>query len=54
MIFIKRMLQVGLPRELRKKIAIELFQHFIGVDETVIAEELYTTTEQLKIMVPQV
>jgi peptidoglycan/xylan/chitin deacetylase (PgdA/CDA1 family) len=49
-IYIKRMLQVGLPEHLRTVIGRRLFQSVQGIDEAVLAEELYLTVPQLKVM----
>lgn len=50
-IFFKRMLQVGLPAALRKIIIDRLLEKCVGVDETVLASELYMNEEQIKCMV---
>ena len=39
--FIKRMLQTELPAEIRKKIVHELFDKYVGVEESVFSKELY-------------
>jgi peptidoglycan/xylan/chitin deacetylase (PgdA/CDA1 family) len=49
--YIKKMLQMALPEALRGRIANELFQQFVGVSEQALAEELYMTKEQLRLMV---
>jgi len=49
-IFIKRLLQVELKEELRKKIVDTLFGLFVGVDENSFSRELYMNTDQLKCM----
>jgi peptidoglycan/xylan/chitin deacetylase (PgdA/CDA1 family) len=49
-IYIKRMLQVALPRELRNQLARQLFAQVVSVDEAAFAQELYVTVEQLRVM----
>ena len=49
-IYIKRMLQVGLPEELRADITRLLFARHVSIDETAFARELYATEEQLRVM----
>ncbi|NCU32167.1 MAG: polysaccharide deacetylase, partial [Candidatus Moranbacteria bacterium] len=49
-IFIKRILQKGLPLDARRRIIDVLFQRFVSVDEKDFAERLYVSVEQLKIM----
>ena len=49
-IFIKRMLQTELPRQLRGIIIDELFQKYIKDDQKIIANELYMNINQLKFM----
>ncbi len=48
--FIKRMLQVALPEDLRNKITSELFARFIGISEENFARELYLNYDQMKCM----
>ncbi len=50
MIYIKRMLQTGLPEALRNRIAQQLFAHFVGIDEATFAGELYMDEKQAKLM----
>lgn len=50
-IFVKRLLQVELPSELRLKITTQLFEKVIGLDQSVFAKELYMSKEQMKCMV---
>ena len=50
-IFIKRLLQVALPEELRKKMTSELFEKAVGMDESMFSRELYMTVDQIKCMV---
>ena len=49
-IFIKRMLQKGLPDRAREVIADELLRRHVGVDQSVLARELYMDLPQLKCM----
>lgn len=49
-IYIKRMLQVVLPEDLRNVIARKLFAQFVSVDEVAFAAELYCTPAQLRVM----
>jgi hypothetical protein len=49
-IYIKRMLQVALPRELRNRLARQVFAQVVSVDEAAFAQELYATVEQLRVM----
>lgn len=46
-IFIKRMLQKGLDKEIRTKITDELFQKFVGQPEDEFSKKLYLSTEQI-------
>lgn len=50
-IFVKRLLQVALPEELRKMITNELFEKSVGMDESMFSRELYMTLDQIKCMV---
>ena len=49
-IYIKRLLQVGLPYELRQKLVAELFCNYVTKDEKDFSNNLYLNMEQLKIM----
>lgn len=49
-IFIKRLLQVELPLEVRKIITDALFQKIVGIDESIFSRELYMNVEQIKCM----
>ena len=49
-VFIKRMLQHKLPEDLRRELADELFAHYVSVDPTAFANELYMSADQLKLM----
>src|SRR3989339_231219 len=46
--FIKRILQKGLPEELRKIITKELFVKYVTTDESTFSKELYMSLEHLK------
>jgi peptidoglycan/xylan/chitin deacetylase (PgdA/CDA1 family) len=50
-IFIKRVLQHGLPEVMRNELAQTLFDRFVGVDPATFAGELYMTPEQLRTMI---
>ena len=49
-IYVKRMLQRGLPTEHRRDLASQLFSRYVSSDETAFAEELYCTPSQLSLM----
>jgi peptidoglycan/xylan/chitin deacetylase (PgdA/CDA1 family) len=49
-VFIKKVLQMALPEELRTKIADKLFVEFVTSDERAFASELYMSVEQLRHM----
>ncbi|WP_045050019.1 polysaccharide deacetylase family protein [Chromobacterium violaceum] len=49
-IYVKRMLQVALPEDLRNIIARKLFSKYVSIDEATFAAELYCTPAQLKVM----
>lgn len=49
-IFIKRVLQKGLPFALRNALASQLFSEFVSVDETAFAEELYLSFDECRVM----
>ena len=50
-IFVKRLLQVTLPEDLRKKVTSELFEKAVGMDEAMFSRELYMSIDQIKCMV---
>lgn len=50
-IFVKRLLQVALPEELRKEMTSELFQRIIGIEESAFSRELYMSKAQIRCMV---
>ena len=47
-IYIKRMLQVALPAQLRARITDELFARYVSRDESTFARDLYMNEEQIK------
>lgn len=49
-IYVKRMLQVGLPEALRNRIAKELFNQFVARDEDEFSAELYCSEQHLREM----
>jgi peptidoglycan/xylan/chitin deacetylase (PgdA/CDA1 family) len=49
-IYVKRMLQVGLPERLRNRIVDALFRKFVSSDERAFADELYLSESDLKEM----
>ena len=49
-IFFKRMLQTVLPERLRRLITDKLYKQFVGVDEAVLARELYCDAAQFALM----
>ena len=49
-IFVKRMLQTVLPECIRNTISSQLFDKYVGIDETVFAKELYMNIDQIKCM----
>ncbi len=50
-IFVKRLLQVELKEELRKKITDDIFVKVVGIDESSFSRELYMSVDQIKCMV---
>ncbi len=49
-IFVKRILQMALPEELRNLISSNMFAKYVGVSEEVMAHELYLNYDQMKEM----
>lgn len=49
-VFVKRILQKGLPKEFRTKLINILFEKYINVREDVLFEELYLSLDQIKLM----
>lgn len=50
-VFVKRLLQVVLPEDLRRKMASELFEKAVAMDESMFSRELYMSIDQIKCMV---
>jgi peptidoglycan/xylan/chitin deacetylase (PgdA/CDA1 family) len=50
-VFIKRMLQHGLPEDLRNDLTRSLFERFVSADPAGFAAELYMTADQLRTMI---
>lgn len=50
-IFIKRILQHGLPEDLRRELSDLLFAEFVSVDQTAFAHEIYMSEDQLRTMI---
>lgn len=50
-VFVKRLLQVELEEELRRKITNDVFQKVVGMDEGMFSRELYMSMDQIKCMV---
>ena len=48
--YVKRMLQSALPQELRVDLTDRLFRRYVTADEHAFAEEMYMSTEQLRLM----
>lgn len=49
-LFVKDLLQRGLPEAPRARLVNEIFQRFVTDDETAFAEELYLTVDQIQVM----
>ena len=49
-VYLKRLLQRELPESLRGQIVDDLFDQFVGVEESVLAEELYMTLDQVRML----
>jgi peptidoglycan/xylan/chitin deacetylase (PgdA/CDA1 family) len=52
-VFVKRVLQRGLPDDVRTSITARLFEEYVGVKESTVARELYLDREQLRCMLMQ-
>jgi len=52
-IFFKRMLQVGLPDEVRRHVSNALFEKYLQVDQKTFSETLYLNKKQLREMVQE-
>ena len=50
-VFIKRILQHGLPDAPRKELTNELFRNFVSVDPSAFAAELYMSMDQIRTMI---
>jgi peptidoglycan/xylan/chitin deacetylase (PgdA/CDA1 family) len=51
--YVKRMLQFGLPEDVRRQLTSQLFLEFVSTDERSFADGLYLTEESLKQMLSQ-
>ncbi len=49
-VFFKRMLQVGLPEDVRHGICDALFSEFVGLEPSAFANELYMSEDQIKML----
>ncbi len=49
-VFIKRMLQMVLPEQIRNQITSELFKKYVGVPENILANELYMNYDQVRML----
>jgi peptidoglycan/xylan/chitin deacetylase (PgdA/CDA1 family) len=49
--FIKRMLQHGLPEDMREALTRSLFDRFVSADSAAFAAELYMTADQLRTLI---
>lgn len=49
-VYLKRLLQRELPESLRRQIVDDLFDRFVGVEESVLADELYMTLDQVRML----
>lgn len=47
-VFCKRILQTAIPETLRKEISSKLFAKYVGLDESVFANELYMNADQIQ------
>ena len=50
-VLVKRLLQVALPEGLRQKLAKDLFEKSVGMDEAMFSRELYMSIDQIRCMV---
>jgi peptidoglycan/xylan/chitin deacetylase (PgdA/CDA1 family) len=50
-LYVKRMLQFGLPLAMRSRLVAALFARYVSADEVAFAEELYLSVDQLRLMV---
>lgn len=49
-IFVKRVLQMVLPEDIRNRISSELFEKYVGIEESRFSRELYMNIDQIKCM----
>lgn len=49
-IFVKRVLQMALPENIRNRITSEFFKKYVGIEESKFARELYMNIDQIKCM----
>ncbi len=49
--FIKKLMQFGLPRYLREKIADQLFEQFVGIKQDIFCRDLYMNSDQIRSMI---
>ncbi len=50
-IFVKRLLQVALPEQLRHQLTTKLFERNVNMDESTFSRELYMSVDQIRCMV---
>lgn len=50
-VYVKQLLQHGLPREVRRRIVDDLFRAIVDVDEATLADELYMSLDQVRLLV---
>lgn len=50
-IFVKRLLQKGLPEAVRRALTDDLFVRVVGVDEAAFSRELYMSVEQVQMLI---
>jgi len=50
-VFVKRVLQHALPPAVRSSIAARLFEEYVGVEESTVAQELYMDEAQLRCLI---
>ena len=49
-VFCKRVLQTGIPEDIRNKISSRLFEEYVGIKEENFARELYMSYDQIQLM----
>ena len=52
-IYVKRMLQRELPKELRYKVSNSLFEKYVGVSESEFSEKLYLSLDEIKDLISE-